>query len=128
MQGRDKKSGFAMTKQESQNQRKRKDQQQKQAQSQILTFVDMSKLGYLAKPSHGHSNSVKKVKTVELPESTSKPILEDADEEENEDEESTAKIETGPVKTALDLALEVLNEILDIVVESTETVDTVASH
>lgn len=91
----------------------------------------MSKLNYLPKSMRSSSRHLKPTKAVEIPENTSRPIIEDESEENEEDgdEEPVAEIspqqlDTEP-KTSNDIALEVFNEILDIVFEA-ETENTEA--
>ena len=90
----------------------------------MLTFVDMSKLKYLSRSVNANSKlSRKKAAPVVLPKNTSSAIVEAASEEDSDETPAKLPIEDdSPVvaKTGRDFALEVLNELIDIVFESVE--------
>ena len=90
----------------------------------MLTFVDMSKLKYLSRSVNANSKlSRKKAAPVVLPKNTSSAIAEAASEEDSDESPSKVPIEEDSPslpKTGRDFALEVINELIDIVFESVE--------
>ena len=73
-------NGFALVKQPSLNKKARKDKEEKT--TQVLTFVDMSKLKYLSRSVKNDTLSRKKI---ELPKNTGTAIIEAASEEDEDD-------------------------------------------
>ena len=90
----------------------------------MLTFVDMSKLKYLSRSVNAKSKlSRKKAAPVVLPKNTSSAIVEAASEEDSDESPTKLRTEDDSLvvpKTGRDFALEVLNELIDIVFESVE--------
>jgi hypothetical protein len=78
----------------------------------VLTFVDMSKLKYLSR-SVNTSHRIKPQQP--LPQNTGTAIIE-AESESDDEDSSPAKIPEE--KTPKDIALEVLNEVIELVLES----------
>ena len=114
------KNGFAlMPSKQPSNQKKRKEEQ-----APVLTFVDMSKLKYLSRSvSSGNKLSRKKENQVQIPKNTSTAIVEAMNEEE-EDEATPTQIpivtdkELSETKTPQAMALDIINELVDLVLES----------
>ena len=90
----------------------------------MLTFVDMSKLKYLSRSVNANSKlSRKKAVPVVLPKNTSSAIVEAASEEDSDESPTKVPVEEDSPsipETGRDFALEVLNELIDIVFESVE--------
>ena len=105
---------LALTKQLSSS-KKRKEK----TDPQVLTFVDMSKLKYLSR-SVAQDDSKLKRKKIELPKNVNTAIIEAASEEDSDGENSAPEnnIPRQVTQTPKDFAVEVLNELIDIVLES----------
>ena len=92
---------------------------QDQHPPQVLTFVDMSKLKYLSKSVSANSRLEKVKPAQKMPKDTNVAIMEDANEED--EDESVAKPEIADfskTKNPKDLALSIISELIDIVLES----------
>jgi len=118
--------GFAPKKNNMAASNKRQDQPQV---PQVLTFVDMSKLKYLSKSVSSNSRLEKVKPAQKMPKDTNVAIIEDANEED-EDESVANKPEIADfikTKNPKDLALGIINELIDIVLESAGDANDISS-
>jgi hypothetical protein len=85
----------------------------------VLTFVDMSKLKYLSR-SVTASGKLSRKKHTALPKNINSAIIEAASEEDSDGENPTPDKAVTPaiLQTPKDFAVEVLNELIGIVLES----------
>ena len=105
------KDGFAVIKQPSSGKKRREEDSD---QTNVLTFVDMSKLRYLSRSVNaGH----KLERKVELPSHIGNAIEEAPSEEDSDDNSDKVKPDLPP-KTSKDVATEIINELLGIVFDS----------
>lgn len=89
--------------------------------NQVLTFVDMSKLKYLSRSVNINNDllSRKKNAVVVLPKNTGTAIMEAASEEDSDESPTKVMDDKEPTEsTPLDFAMEVINELITIVLES----------
>lgn len=122
------KNGFARIEKQPSNNQKR------QKEAPVLTFVDMSKLKYLSRSVSSNSKlSRKKPTVVQIPKNTNTAIAEAANEEDEDEMASpdktkmisttdqTAASSSSHAKNPQELALEIVNELVDLVLESAAT-------
>ena len=101
---------------------------------QVLTFVDMSKLKYLSRSVNTNSDQLSRRKhtQVKLPQNTSSAIVEAASEEDSDEQDPNKVVDEDDKAnkteaTPKDFAVEVLNEIIAIVLESAGEAKTLES-
>ena len=114
----------------------RKDSDAESNKPVVLTFVDMSKLKYLSRSMTSNNDRLsRKKQAVELPKNTNVSIAEAVNEEDSEGEspmlknvaEDVGEQQKKKASTPQELALEVLNEIIDIVLEAEREAKTLES-
>ena len=105
----------------------------------MLTFVDMSKLKYLSRSMNTNNDKLSRKKhVVELPKNTDVSIVEAPNEEDSDGETPTKVNDNGDdgegsgeqsakQTSPKDFALEVINELIDIVLESAGEAKTLES-